>query len=61
MRFLKLKRARKAAGLTQRRLSELSGVKLRTIQNWEYGVTVPTILDFKKVADALGCKVDDLI
>ena len=61
MRYLKLRRARKAAGLTQKELSSLSGVKLRTIQNWEYGVTVPTVPVFKKVADALGCKVDDLI
>ena len=56
-----LKQKRKEAGLTQRQLAEKSGVPLRTIQNWEDHVTEPTARPLKRVADVLGCKVDDLI
>ena len=31
----KIKEARKAAGLTQREMSELLGIPMRTIQDWE--------------------------
>ena len=58
---MNLKEKRKEAGLSQRELAELSGVPARTIQNWEYGVAEPLARPLKRVAEALGCKVDDLI
>lgn len=55
-----LKDKQKKAGLTQRKLSELSGAPLRTIQNWEqFGIETITVGNLKKVADALGCKMDN--
>ena len=35
---------------------------MRTIQDWEYGhFGGAQLKNVKKVADALGCKIDDLI
>ena len=56
-----LKQKRREAGLTQKQLAERSGVPMRTIQNWEDHVTEPFARPLKRVADVLGCKVDDLI
>lgn len=57
-----LKNRRKEAGIAQRELSERSGVPLRTIQNWEKdGVDRAVVGSLKRVADVLGCKVDDLL
>lgn len=56
-----LKEKRKEAGLTHKKLAELSGVPIRTIQNWEDHVSEPLARPLKRVADVLGCKVDDLI
>lgn len=56
-----LKRKRRESGLTQRQLAEKSGVPLRTIQNWEGHVTEPLARPLKRVAEVLGCKLDDLV
>lgn len=57
-----MKDKRIQAGYTQQRLSDESGVALRTIQHWEAGhVDRAVVGDLKRVADLLGCKVDDLI
>lgn len=36
-----IKEARQAAGLTQRQMSEMFDIPLRTIENWESSVTKP--------------------
>ena len=57
-----LKKKRIERGYTQQRLSEESGVALRTIQHWESGhISRAVVGDLKRVAHVLGCKVDDLI
>ena len=57
-----LKEERVRAEISQRRLSDESGVPLRTVQYWEQGHADRAIVgELKKVADVLGCKVDDLI
>lgn len=57
-----LKEKRKESGLSQRKLSEKSGIPLRTIQNWEGGgIKCAVVGTLKKVADVLGCRVDDLL
>ena len=56
-----LKEKRKEKGLTQKRLAELSGIPMRTIQNWENHMSEPLARPLKRVAEVLGCKVDDLI
>lgn len=36
-----IKDARKAAGLTQQQMSDMTGIPKRTIQNWEGGINEP--------------------
>lgn len=57
-----LKEKREEAGLSQRGLAEKAGVPLRTIQNWEgRGVYRAVVGNLKKAADALGCRIEDLL
>lgn len=55
-----LKEIRKRKGMTQRELSEASGVPLRTIQNWERDFSHATVGNALKVARALGVTLDEL-
>lgn len=57
----KLKAARLAAGLTQGQLAELVGVQQRDISRWENGHREPGVLIVKKMAQALGCSMDELV
>lgn len=61
----KLKIMRTEAGLSQRQLSELSGVNLRTIQDYESNggqlvdrANLRTLLNISKV---LGCNIKDIL
>ena len=57
-----LKEKRKEAGLRQRELAEKADVPYRTLQHWEEGhVLKAAVGQLKRVADVLGCKVDDLL
>ena len=57
-----LKQKRKEAKMTVFDLAVKSGIHYRTIQEWERrGCGMAKAGSLKKVADALGCKVDDLI
>ena len=56
--------SRKSAGLTQRQLSELSGVNIRQIQRVESGASQASNLTAKNliaIADALGVDPRELI
>lgn len=57
----KLKAARLAAGLTQGQLAELVGVQQRDISHWESERREPGVLIVKKMAQALGCSMDELV
>lgn len=56
----KVKSKRTELKLTQEQLAELSGVKLRHIAYIEAGERNPSLSVAKKIAKALGKKVDDL-
>ena len=57
-----LKEIREAAGLSRYRLAQLSGVTERGIAKWERGgVERAWAGKLKLVADALGCRIDDLL
>lgn len=56
----KLKAARLAAGMTQAQLAAAMGCTQKDISRWEAGLE-PRALTLKKMAQALGCKMDDLI
>ena len=60
----KLKEARERAGLTQKELSERSGVNIRTVQNYEQGykdINKAQGLSLYKLAEALDVTMEDLI
>lgn len=61
---MSLKNTREAAGLSQSKLAELSGVKVRVLQEYEQGrrdlngAKLSTLLHLCK---ALGCGLEDII
>ena len=57
----KLKAARKAAGLTQLQLAQAVGCYQKDIARWELGKIEPGVLIVKKMAQVLGCSMDDLV
>lgn len=59
--FSKLREVRKGKGMTQKALSEASGVPREQINRYERGIVVPTLTSAAKLAEALKCSVDDLI
>ncbi len=57
-----IRHLRKEKGLSQDKLSKLADVSFHTITKIEAGDTPnPTIDTMKKIADALGVSVDDLM
>lgn len=60
----KLKEARERAGLTQKELSERSGVNLRTIQDYEQGrksINKAQGLALYRLANALNVTIEELL
>lgn len=56
-----LKAVRKAAGLTQEKASELSGVPLGTLRRWEQGVNEPDMESIIQLASLYGVTTDTLL
>lgn len=57
-----MKKYRERKGISQDKLSKLAGVTLHTITKIESGATTdPRVETLRKIASALGVKVDDLI
>jgi len=54
---LHLKKRREDLQVTQETLSELSGVGLRTLKQFESGKGNPTLLTVSKLAQALGLEL----
>ena len=64
MTVTKLQTVRKASGMSQRELSEKSGVSLRSIQQYEQrakDINKAAADSLMSLAKALGCRVEDLI
>lgn len=57
----KLRAARKAAGLSQVELAQIIGTTQKDISRWENGQREPLASTLKKLAQALGCSMDDLV
>ena len=55
-----LEKLRKNAGLTQQELSERANVSRKSINAVENGIYVPSTVLALKIAETLGCKVEDL-
>ena len=61
---MKLQELRKNKGLSQSQLSKLSGVPLRTIQQWECGqrdIDGAALERLCDLATALDCKIYDIV
>ena len=59
-----LKRIRTESGMSQSKLSEISGVNFRTIQNYEQrfkDINKAQAITVYRLAQALNCSVEDLI
>lgn len=56
-----LEEARKHAGLTQAQLSDKSGVPQTTISGIENSGKTPNVVNARRLADALGIDVNDMI
>ena len=57
----KRKAARQAAGMTQGQLAEAIGCRVKDISRWENGHVEPGVLTVKKIAQVLGCGMDELV
>ncbi len=55
-----LEELRKSAGLTQQKLSESAEVSRKIINAIENGIYVPSTVLALKIAETLGCTVEDL-
>lgn len=60
-RMKKLKEARKRKGYTQEELAHAVNVGSMTIYQYESGRRVPNARMLKQIAQALDCKVDDIL
>ena len=52
---------RVAQGLTQAELARALGVKRTTVTMWEIGASAPRPAMLLRLADVLGCTVDELL
>lgn len=60
-RMKKLKEARKRKGYTQEELAHAVNVGEMTIYQYESGRRIPNARMLKQIAQALDCKVDDIL
>jgi transcriptional regulator with XRE-family HTH domain len=58
---LAVRRSRTAAGISQERLAELAGVERAYVSALERGQRNPTLLTQRRIADALGVTLQQLI
>ena len=56
-----IKKYRKEKGITQQRLSEISGINLSTIKKYEINNRNPKLQSLEKIAKALDVRVSDIL
>ena len=59
-----LKNRRVIAHLKQRELAEAAGISIKTLQDYESGrknINTASASTVKKIAEALGCRMEELI
>lgn len=56
-----LKQIRKNENLSQRKLSQETGISQQSISRWESGQRLPNILDLIKLANYYKISIDELI
>ncbi len=61
---MNIKDRRKELGMTQQELANMSGINIRQIQRFELETSKIeniTLINAKRLADALGIQIDDLL
>ena len=58
---MNIKIIRESSNMTQEELSNSLGISRSTVAMWETGQSVPRLPMLKKIAEALGCKIIDLL
>ena len=58
---MRLKELRIDAGLTQKSLAAKAGIAREVVARTEGGRTMPEIGTLVKLADALGCSIDEIV
>lgn len=58
---MNIKKYRENMNYSQNELAEIIGVKSSTLCQWENGKRYPRIQMLPRIAEALGCTVDELI
>ena len=58
---MSIKSVREAKGITQKQLADLVGVQQGAVAQWETGKTAPRFERILAIANALECKIDDLV
>lgn len=61
---MNIKDRRKELGITQQELANMSGINIRQIQRFELETSKLeniTLINAKRLADALGIQIDDLL
>lgn len=57
-----IQKIRKEKGITQKELSEITGIPKRTLEDWEAArVKTSDVYKLHRIAKALGCEIADLI
>lgn len=57
---MKIKELREAANLQQKQVAEFMGVLQSAVSNWETEVALPKARQLPRLAQVLGCSIDDL-
>lgn len=57
----RLREARKSAGLSPEQLAVNIGRSFYSVREWELGRVTPSVATLARIADTLGCTVDDLL
>lgn len=59
--MMQLKQARNRTGMTQRDVSEKTGIPLGTLRRWEQGVNDPDTDNLVRLADLYGVSTDEIL
>ncbi|HDT4050889.1 TPA: helix-turn-helix transcriptional regulator [Enterobacter bugandensis] len=57
----RIKAVRESTGVTQRYISEQSGVDVHQLSRYENGHQIPSVESLQRIAQALGVPMEDLI
>lgn len=57
---MQIKKLRERANLTQQQLAEAMGTTQTGVSNWENEVSLPRTRELPRIAQLLGCSIDEL-